>query len=52
MNAAGIGSTTLVVNKAAVTDKLITDAEYTALIQRSTNSKAAHIAERRAPSRL
>ena len=32
MNAAGIGSTTMAVNKAAVTTGIITDAEYTALM--------------------
>eukprot|EP00966_Prymnesium_polylepis_P216926 5020894-Prymnesium_polylepis.1 len=36
MNAAGIGSTTLVVNKAAVTSGTITEAEYTALMDTSS----------------
>ena len=32
MNAAGIGATTMLVSKQAVTDKLLTEPEYTALM--------------------
>ena len=45
MNAAGIGSTTLVVNKAAVTSGTITEAEYTALMDTFKSALPADVVD-------